>query len=34
MDPDSATAEACRAAVSGGADILRVHAPGRLKGLF
>ncbi|MBE6526563.1 MAG: dihydropteroate synthase [Thermoplasmata archaeon] len=34
MDPDSATDEACRAAVSGGADILRVHAPGRLKGLF
>ncbi len=34
MDPDSATAEACRVAVRGGADILRVHSPGRVKGLF
>ena len=34
LDPDSATAEACRVAAANGADILRVHAPGRVSGLF
>jgi dihydropteroate synthase len=34
LDPDSATAEACRTAVESGADILRVHVPGRVYGLF
>ena len=33
-DPDSATVRACLAAVNGGADIVRTHAPGMLKGVF
>jgi len=33
-DPDTATARACSIAASSGADILRVHAPGRVKGFI
>ena len=33
-DPDSATAKACLRASEAGADILRVHAPGRVKGFI
>ena len=33
-DPDTATAQVCLRASEAGADILRIHAPGRVKGFF